>query len=165
MPSLLFSALLLALLCPDVGVLATSFASPDFIIVGGGTAGCVIAARLCDALPSAKIVLLERGLERNEEADFLVRAPRNTIASSVSPLLSELFESNPDPGLLSRKNFVATGNTLGGSSSINGMQWSIPIGDAVDRFGILGLSTKVAQTFYRRAYSKVGFAPQPRSLQ
>jgi choline dehydrogenase-like flavoprotein len=49
----------------------------DFVIVGGGTAGCVLAARLCAGLPDAKIALLEAGTPRTAEQELIVRAPRN----------------------------------------------------------------------------------------
>lgn len=52
-------------------------ASRDHVIIGGGTAGCAIAARLCAALPSHTSTLLERGIPRNTTADFLGRAPNN----------------------------------------------------------------------------------------
>lgn len=144
---------------------ATASKRPDFVIVGAGTAGCAIAARLCTALPSSKIVLLERGFKRNDKAEFLVRSARKFSSTWESPMISEFFESMPNPGLFGRKVAIMTGNTLGGSSSINGMQWNIAHDDSVDRWGILGLSSRVAQKFYRRAYKKVGFARQPRSLR
>lgn len=40
----------------------------DYVIVGGGTAGCVLAARLCEGLPQAKIAMVERAPPRSEEA-------------------------------------------------------------------------------------------------
>jgi malic enzyme len=39
----------------------------DFVVVGGGTAGCALAARICEGLPNAKVVLLERSLPRTDE--------------------------------------------------------------------------------------------------
>jgi ribulose 1,5-bisphosphate synthetase/thiazole synthase len=39
----------------------------DFVVVGGGTAGCALAARICEGLPNATVVLLERGLPRTPE--------------------------------------------------------------------------------------------------
>ena len=40
----------------------------DYVIVGGGTAGCALAARLCEGLPGAQVALLERGSPRSTEA-------------------------------------------------------------------------------------------------
>jgi choline dehydrogenase-like flavoprotein len=39
----------------------------DYVVVGGGTAGCALAARMCEGLPKAKVVLLERSLPRTDE--------------------------------------------------------------------------------------------------
>jgi choline dehydrogenase-like flavoprotein len=39
----------------------------DYVVVGGGTAGCALAARICEGLPNAKVVLLERSLPRTPE--------------------------------------------------------------------------------------------------
>jgi malic enzyme len=39
----------------------------DYVVVGGGTAGCALAARICEGLPNAKVVLLERGRPRTDE--------------------------------------------------------------------------------------------------
>jgi choline dehydrogenase-like flavoprotein len=59
--------------------LATTAQAQDyhFVIVGGGTAGCVLAARLCAGLPNAKIALLEAGTPRTDAQELIVRAPRN----------------------------------------------------------------------------------------
>jgi len=46
-----------------------------FILVGGGTAGCTLAARLCTALAPARLVALERGRARNATDEWLVRSP------------------------------------------------------------------------------------------
>ena len=45
----------------------------DYIVVGGGTAGCTLAARLCAGLPDATVLLLERGAPRNATEELLVR--------------------------------------------------------------------------------------------
>lgn len=46
---------------------ASATANADYIVVGGGTGGCALAARLCVGLPHASVTLLERGKERNSE--------------------------------------------------------------------------------------------------
>ena len=101
-------------------------ASTDFVIVGGGTAGCVLAARLCENLPEASVVLLERGGPRTEEQELLVRAPRLFGSAWNDPQLTEGWQSQPNPGFGGRTIQQLTGNTLGGSSTINGVQWTKP---------------------------------------
>lgn len=137
----------------------------DFVIVGAGTAGCVLAANLCSRLPAATITLLERGLPRNDDTEFLVRAARNQVRAFSSQELAEIFPSLPIPGFLNRSSPLITGNTLGGSSSINGMQFTIPIRKSVDDWAIRGLSFSTAQRFYDIIRQKVGFAPQPLEFQ
>lgn len=46
---------------------AGTLTEADYVVVGGGTAGCVLAARLCEGLPDAKVVLLERSSPRTQE--------------------------------------------------------------------------------------------------
>lgn len=143
----------------------TGVSHSDFIIVGGGTAGCTIAARLCSRLPAAKIIIIERGLPRNSQLDFVTRAPRKLGETWLDENLTKVFQSEPDPGLVGRNLSILDANTLGGSSAINAMQWGIPLGDTLKKWRIRGLSSRVAERFFRRVYWKVGFAQLPRALR
>ena len=98
----------------------------DFVVIGGGTAGCVVAARLCEALPQASVALLERGPPRNESQELLVRSPRLAGFALEDPDIAQTIVSDPNPGLGGRTVTQATGATLGGSSSINVGQWTKP---------------------------------------
>ena len=98
----------------------------DFVIIGGGTAGCVLAARLCENLPEASVVVLERAAPRTEREDLLVRAPRLYYDVWATPELTEAWETVPNAGLLGKKVTLVSGRTLGGSSTINGLQWTKP---------------------------------------
>src|ERR1700739_4241277 len=91
----------------------------DYIIVGGGSAGSALAARLSDD-PTTRGLVLEAG-----RADFgrdpflpLPPAPRCPIGS---PFYDWRYESEPEPYLNGRRIYHARGKVLGGSSSINGM--------------------------------------------
>lgn len=110
--------------CADAS--ADTPAAADFVIVGGGTAGCVLAARLCDNLPDASVVLLERAAPRTEEEDLLVRSPRLAINTWSSPALTESWETEPNDALAGRRLTQLSGKTLGGSSAVNAMQWTKP---------------------------------------
>lgn len=91
----------------------------DYIIAGGGSAGCVLAARLSED-PSISVCLIEAG---GEGRSLLVRAPA-LVAAMVSgrpPLNNWAFQTVPQPGLNGRRGFQPRGRALGGSSAINAM--------------------------------------------
>jgi choline dehydrogenase len=89
----------------------------DYIIVGGGTAGCVLAARLTE-VPGIRVLLLEVG----PPADSLwIRMPAGMGRLFGNPRYNWCFESEPEPQLDGRALFWPQGRTLGGSSAINGM--------------------------------------------
>ena len=67
----------------------------DFVIVGGGTSGCVLAARICEIPPDASVVVLERGALRIEEHELLMLAPRLCGTAWHDPLLVEGWQSRP----------------------------------------------------------------------
>ena len=114
--------------------------SSDYVIVGGGTAGCVLAARLCEALPHAAITLLERGAPRSPATDATVLPMRLTSATWRDPSITEAFDSAPAAGVAGRSLGILTGATLGGSSSINAGLWSTPAMGEVDTWGFPGRS-------------------------
>eukprot|EP00892_Ulva_mutabilis_P011188 jgi/Ulvmu1/8441/UM043_0019.1 len=141
--------------------------SADFVIVGGGTAGCVLAARLCENLPDASVVLLERGTPRTADQELLIRAPRLFGQAWNNPALSEDWQTEPNPGLDGQTLRQLTGNTLGGSSAINGAQWTKPPLATFDSdtWSFTGLSSTKAGELYRRAEAKLSVGPIPVSQQ
>ena len=91
----------------------------DYIICGGGSAGCVLAARLSQD-PNLSVCLIEAG---GMGRDIFVRAPA-LVAAMVSgrpPLHNWAFHTVPQPGLNGRRGFQPRGKGLGGSSAINAM--------------------------------------------
>jgi len=96
----------------------TNFPSSyDYVIVGGGSAGCVLAARL-SAEADRSVLLLEAGGPDNH---FLLRMPLGFLRALFRPELSWGYFSEPEPNLGDRRLWLPRGKVLGGSGSINGM--------------------------------------------
>lgn len=89
----------------------------DYIIVGAGTAGCLLANRL-SADPANKVLLLEAGGKDNYH---WIHIPVGYLYCIGNPRTDWLFTTQPDPGLNGRTLRYPRGKTLGGCSSINGM--------------------------------------------
>ena len=89
----------------------------DYIIVGAGTAGCVLANRL-SADPKKSVLLLEAGKKDNY---FWIDIPVGYLYTIANPRTDWCFETEPEAGLNDRSIGYARGKVLGGSSSINAM--------------------------------------------
>jgi choline dehydrogenase len=89
----------------------------DFIVVGAGSAGCAVAARLSED-PTTRVVLLEAG---GEDRNRWIHIPLGFGKTFADPSVNWCYETEPDPGAGDRRVFWPRGKVLGGSSSINGM--------------------------------------------
>jgi len=89
----------------------------DYLVVGGGSAGCVLAARLSED-PAVQVALLEAG---PPDASVLIHCPAGLAVMAMSGQANWKFETVPQPGLGGRRGYVPRGKVLGGSSSINAM--------------------------------------------
>jgi choline dehydrogenase len=91
----------------------------DFVIVGGGSAGCALASRL-SADPSSRVLVLEAG-RPDYRWDVFIHMPAALTFPIGSKFYDWKYESEPEPCLNGRRVYHARGKVLGGSSSINGM--------------------------------------------
>jgi choline dehydrogenase len=91
----------------------------DFIIVGGGSAGCALANRL-SADPSNRVLVLEAG-RTDWKWDVFIHMPAALTYPIGSRFYDWKYESEPEPYMNGRRVYHARGKVLGGSSSINGM--------------------------------------------
>lgn len=107
----------------------------DYVVVGSGSAGSVMAARLAEE-KGVKVLLLEAG---PSDQSLYIRMP----AALGFPLMNDRFNwylhSEPEAGLCDRKIYEARGRVLGGSSSINGMNWVRGNPWDYDNWGAMGL--------------------------
>jgi len=90
----------------------------DYIIVGAGSAGCVLANRLSE--DGARVVLLEAG---PKDRNIMIHIPAGVRTLLYHPVVNWNYSSEPEPGSGGRRIHWPRGKVLGGSSSINGMQY------------------------------------------
>jgi choline dehydrogenase len=90
----------------------------DYVVIGAGAAGCVVAGRLSQMLPEARIALIEAGRER---LGVTTRIPGIAFIASTFPRQNWNYQTEPVPALNGRRLSWFQGRILGGSSSINGM--------------------------------------------
>ncbi len=92
----------------------------DYVVIGGGSAGSVLAARLSEN-PAVSVTLLEAG---GEDKSVLIHCPAGLALVAKQKALNWAMETVPQPGLNGRKGYQPRGKVLGGSSSINAMIYS-----------------------------------------
>ena len=90
----------------------------DYVVIGAGSAGCVLANRL--SADGARVVLLEAG---PKDWHPMIHVPAGVLKLLHNPLVNWNYATDPDPGIAGRQMHWPRGRVLGGTSSINGMLW------------------------------------------
>lgn len=132
----------------------------DYIIVGGGTAACVMANRL-SASGRSRVLMLEAG---GKPSSPWIRIPAGFTKLLVNPIYNWRFETKPEPNVLGRRIAIPRGRGLGGSSLINGMIYVHGQREDYDHWADLGATGWSAESLmpYFKKLETYAFAQQQR---
>ena len=117
----------------------------DYIIVGAGSAGCVLANRLSER---NTVLLLEAG---PRDKDFWIHVPLGYGKLFTRSAVNWGYESEPEPTLNGRRIFTPRGKVLGGSSSINGLVYIRGQREDFDGWGIRGWDFASLEPYFQKA--------------
>ena len=124
----------------------------DFVIVGAGSAGCVLADRL--SADGARVVVVEAG---GSDRSVLIQMPSALSIPMNMPKYTWSYETEPEPHLGGRRLHTPRGRVLGGSSSINGLVYvrGNPFDfDGWEALGAAGWAYRNVLPYFRRAETR-----------
>ncbi|EIW60104.1 alcohol oxidase [Trametes versicolor FP-101664 SS1] len=154
------------LLCACTSVTGTTpqgtHAEYDYVIVGGGTAGLVVAARLSED-PTITVAVVEAGVHHVNEP--LVDTPQFFGRAIGNPAFDWNFQTVPQPALNNASVHQARGKMLGGSSGLNFMAWnraSAKEYDAWEELGATGWNWKFLLPYHKK--SETASPPPPQGI-
>ena len=117
----------------------------DYVIVGAGSAGCVLANRLSE---NSTVLLLEAG---PRDTNFWIHVPLGYGKLFARTDVNWGYESEPEPALNGRRIFTPRGKVLGGSSSINGLVYIRGQPEDFDGWGVPGWDFRSLQPYFEKA--------------
>lgn len=135
----------------------------DYIIVGAGSAGCILAARLSED-PRNRVLLLEAG---GSDRRFWIRTPAGYGFTFADPRVNWKFTAAPDPGLNGRSAYWPRGKVIGGSGSINAMAYmqGLPVDfDGWEQAGAAGWGWSTVRQVFDRLESHSEYDAQGRPV-
>ena len=119
----------------------------DTIIVGAGSAGCVLANRLTED-PGKRVLLLEAG---PRDTNVWIHVPLGYGKLFSRTDINWAYQSEPEPALNGRRIFTPRGRVLGGSSSINGLVYIRGQPEDYDGWGIPGWDFKALLPYFKKS--------------
>ena len=128
----------------------------DYIIVGAGSAGCVLANRLSED-PQTTVLLIEAG---PRDTHFWIHVPLGYGKLFAKSEVNWGYESEPEPALNGRRIFTPRGKVLGGSSSINGLVYIRGQPEDYDGWGVPGWDFRSLLPYFRKAENQCRGADQ-----
>jgi choline dehydrogenase len=121
----------------------------DFIIVGAGSAGCVLANRLSE---KSSVLLLEAG---PRDTNPWIHVPLGYGKLFTRSDVNWAYESEPEAALNGRRVFTPRGKVLGGSSSINGLVWIRGQREDFDGWGMRGWDFDALEPYFAKAEAQL----------
>jgi choline dehydrogenase len=129
----------------------------DTIIVGAGSAGCVLASRLTEDA-THRALLLEAG---PRDTHFWIHVPLGYGRLFTKSEVNWGYESEPEPALHGRRVFTPRGKVLGGSSSINGLVYIRGQREDFDGWGVPGWDFAALEPYFEKAEAELKVSDLP----
>ncbi|GJE92683.1 GMC oxidoreductase [Phanerochaete sordida] len=130
----------------------------DYIVIGGGTAGCVVASRLSED-PNVSVVVLEAGPPHID--DPVNDEPSAFLKPILDPEYDHRYTTTPQPGFDGQPTMFPRGRGLGGTSQINWMIWTVPQREEIEGIGRLGNEGWTWENFHKYQKKVQRFYPPP----